>query len=130
MKIRVVRKVRIHKSTTEPAGVMLASLSKVFSYRRMTEDLLLALRYCYYVLAKPLVPDPMYDSMEKKFMESGKCPKDSPLHQCGSDRQEDYLPHVRALALYLMFAAYHSKVGQKQHEFQFAGTLGRLRKKK
>lgn len=123
-------KIRIAKSTKEKAAITLVSLDRVFRYGRMMEDILLSLRYCYYVLAKPLIPDPMYDEMERDFMESGKCPKDSMLHHPGSDVQEDYLPHIRAFALYLLFAAYHGRVGQKAHETQFARCLARQPKRK
>lgn len=106
-KVRIVR---------ERPAVALVALEKIFRYGNMMEDILLALRYCYYVAHKSVVSDSAYDAMELKYMESGKCPKDSPLARPGSDRQEDYLPHIRALSLYLLFAAYNQSVGSEEHK--------------
>lgn len=99
-------KVRIMESD-EPAGVVLETLATVIKYKNITEDLLLALRLSYYCDAESLVSDQVYDAIERGYMESGKCRKDSPLHSPGSDCRDHYYPHIRALALYMQFAAYH-----------------------
>lgn len=65
-------------------------------------DLVLAYRYLYYVHARPIVSDYAYDQIEKEEIEygGGKGVLDKFV---GSDRAEDYPPHIRALALYLAF---------------------------
>lgn len=64
------------------------------------EDFLLALRFLYYVKAKPVVPDAMYDAAERDFIDRPTV-EDSALMNPGSDNPDDYPGHVRALAFYL-----------------------------
>ncbi len=66
----------------------------------LEEDFLLALRFLYYVKAKSVVPDAMYDAAERDFIDRPEI-LDSPLMNPGSDNPDDYPLHVRALAFYL-----------------------------
>lgn len=79
-------------------------------------DILMALRYCYYVKHTSILTDSEYDAMEAEYRDLyGDLP-------VGSDRPEDYTPAQRALALYLLFAlcpvvpAVRKKSGSKQAE--------------
>lgn len=49
-------------------------------------------RYRYYVLAKPTISDQEYDALEREAVE--RLPAGHPVHQCGSDRAQDYEPEV------------------------------------
>jgi len=64
-------------------------------------DLVLAYRYLYYVKGISILSDQAYDSIEKEELEFGA--NSQILKIPGSDRSEDYPPHIRALALYLAF---------------------------
>lgn len=66
----------------------------------LEEDFLLALRFLYYVKAKPVIPDAMYDAAERDFLDRPEV-LDSPLMNPGSDNPADYPEHVKALAFYL-----------------------------
>lgn len=75
------------------------------------EDEVMALRYAYYCKAISLVSDEDYDVLEALAKE--ECPKSSPVYKPGSDKEEDYPPHVRALAMYLIFKYRSPKHVQK-----------------
>jgi len=64
-------------------------------------DLVLAYRYLYYVHATSIMSDQAYDMLEKEEIEFGDGGKI--LETVGSDRAEDYPPHIRALGMYLAF---------------------------
>lgn len=89
------------------------------------EDILLALRYFYYVKAHSLVPDTIYDLAEKEFREREDTDIFStPLNLPGSDNKEDYPHHVMALSLYL------GMVMEKQKERLLeSGKKGKTKKK-
>lgn len=67
------------------------------------EDFLMALRYAYYVKHAPLIPDSLYDQLEREYLNRPEV-EDSPLMQPGSDKEADYPRRIKALWLYL-FAA-------------------------
>lgn len=67
------------------------------------EDSILAHRYLYYVKNNPILTDIQYDKMEHEAKEFDGIPKSSDLYKPGSDKEESYPPHVRALAMYLLF---------------------------
>lgn len=65
-------------------------------------DLIQAYRYLYYCKGISVLSDQAYDALEKEEMEFGAhggILKEAP----SSDNPEDYRPHIRALALYLVF---------------------------
>ncbi len=64
------------------------------------EDFLLCCRYLYYCRHISLISDTLYDWYEKIFLKHNP---ESPLSKPGSDKEEDYEPHVRALGLYFSF---------------------------
>jgi len=71
----------------------------------LAEDILLALRFFYYVKARPLVPDPHYDQAEREYMNRDTTNAfDNPLNEPGSDNADDYPDRVKALALYMALA--------------------------
>lgn len=68
----------------------------------LAEDLLLALRYHYYVKTRSLLGDKMYDEIEKEYMARSSTDEfTTPLNLPGSDKPDDYSDRVKALALYL-----------------------------
>lgn len=68
----------------------------------LAEDILMALRFFYYVKARPLVPDSMYDKIEKEYLTRSSTDEfTTPLNLPGSDKPDDYSDRVKALALYL-----------------------------
>ena len=70
----------------------------------LAEDFLMALRYHYYVKGRGLVPDSMYDAMEKEFLARPDTDEfESPILLPGSDNLADYSDRVKCLALYLAF---------------------------
>lgn len=73
------------------------------------EDLVLAYRYCYYCKGVSLVPDHVYDRLEKEAREVAEL--DSPLHLPGSDLPDHYRPSIRALATYLLMRIYEKQQG-------------------
>ena len=72
-------------------------------------DLVLAYRLLYYVHGISIISDSAYDTLEKEELEFGA--HSEVLKVPGSDRLEDYPPHIRALAIYLAF-----KYGKGQKE--------------
>jgi hypothetical protein len=64
-------------------------------------DLILAYRYCYYVKGVSIVTDQAYDLLEKEAIEFGGGYAE--LTKPGSDKADDYPPHIRALGMYLIF---------------------------
>jgi len=75
----------------------------------LEEDVLLALRFLYYVTAKPVTPDSVYDEAEREFIDRPEV-EDTLLMSPGSDNKDDYPEHVRALAFYLSYMGW--KTGQ------------------
>lgn len=71
---------------------------------KIEEDVLMALRLCYYVKNRPLLADATYDRLEKAFTDSERCGDESPILLPGSSLEDSYAPRVRALALYLILA--------------------------
>lgn len=71
--------------------------------QNLDEDVMLALRYLYYVKARPVVPDALYDAAERHLLARTDLPDESLMLQPGSDNPEDYPDRVRALAFYLQF---------------------------
>jgi len=78
------------------------------------EDILLALRYAYYVHAKPLVPDTKYDEAETEYVNRPEI-EDTPLMNPGSDKEQDYPARVRALCLYLGLARLDQSTGKARN---------------
>jgi hypothetical protein len=70
-------------------------------------DLCLAYRYLYYVKNMPLISDKAYDDIEAEELEFGVC--SDVLRVPGSDKEGDYPPHIRALALYLALKHFKRK---------------------
>lgn len=52
------------------------------------ETEVLAHRYLYYVLAEPILPDLVYDVLEREARE--QCPLTSPVHKVGSSLASSY----------------------------------------
>lgn len=50
-------------------------------------------RYCYYVLASPLLPDAEYDKIERAAREV--LPESSPVHRVGSSLPSSYSDEVK-----------------------------------
>ena len=73
-------------------------------------DLTLAYRYLYYVQGISILSDEAYDRLEKEETEFGAGGQILEK-MVGSDKSEDYPPHIRALGLYLGF-----KYGTKRNE--------------
>ena len=69
--------------------------------RDLEEDVLMALRYAYYVEAKPLVADATYDTAEAAYLQRDDIPEDSGVMNPGSDNAKDYSKSQHALALYM-----------------------------
>lgn len=65
-------------------------------------DLVLAYRYLYYVKGISILSDQAYDKLEAEEIEFGSN-GDILNKAVGSDKEDDYPNHVRALALYLAF---------------------------
>lgn len=75
-------------------------------------DLVLAYRCAYYCHHISLVTDSAYDALEKEeieFGQNGHLLKD----KVGSDKLEDYPPHIRALTMYLLFKYAEREKGKK-----------------
>lgn len=70
-------------------------------------DLVMAYRYLYYVQGISILSDVAYDELEKEEIEFGA--HGDLLRTPGSDRNEDYPEHIRALAIYLVFKYGKSK---------------------
>jgi NAD-dependent DNA ligase len=75
---------------------------------QLEEDILCALRFLYYVKARPVAPDAMYDAAEREFINRPETPEDSPLMNPGSDKATDYSERARALAFYLSILGWES----------------------
>jgi hypothetical protein len=65
------------------------------------EDILMGLRYAYYVNNVSTIPDAIYDSWEAAELRVAA--KNSPLRKPGSDIKEDYELRIRALGMYFTF---------------------------
>ncbi len=70
---------------------------------KLEEDVLMALRFLYYIKAKSVVPDARYDEAEKEYLLRDGT-DDSLLMNPGSDNPVDYPPQIHPLALYLALA--------------------------
>lgn len=71
----------------------------------MAEDLLMALRYNYYVKARPLVSDAIYDIAEREYLTRETTDTfGTPLNTVGSSNPDSYPDRVKALALYVHMA--------------------------
>lgn len=60
------------------------------------EDRVLLHRYCYYVLALPLVSDFEYDTYEREAR--AVCPPESPVHGVGSCLPSSYPERIKHMA--------------------------------
>lgn len=67
----------------------------------MTEDLVHAYRFLYYVKNISIISDKDYDALEREVIEFDGVPQNSAIFKPGSDNKEDYPDHIRSLALYL-----------------------------
>lgn len=65
------------------------------------EDVLMALRYHYYVNHKPICTDGAYDVAERDFLERPTTDFESPVSAVGSDIPESYPLRIRLLAGYM-----------------------------
>src|SRR5437868_494576 len=65
------------------------------------EDILLGLRYAYYVNHISAIPDMVYDKWEKRCL--GEVSQNSLLRKPGSDNKNDYPDRIRALGMYFTF---------------------------
>lgn len=64
------------------------------------EKTVLAHRYLYYCLSKPVISDYEYDKLEKEALKV--VAEDSVIRECGSDLEDSYSDEVKNLAkLYL-----------------------------
>lgn len=57
---------------------------------------IMAHRYLYYVLARPVISDREYDELEKEAVAA--LPPDHPVHLPGSDRGSDYTTEAKQAA--------------------------------
>mgnify|MGYP003341004746 CR=1 FL=1 len=64
------------------------------------EDEVMAHRYLYYVLASPVLPDAVYDVIERRAREV--CPPESVVHKVGSSLPSSYTTQQIALAKRLL----------------------------
>lgn len=85
----------LNEETCTPMNLALASVPS------FEEDFLAALRFLYYVRAKPAVPDNFYDRAEKDLLSRSE---PELLMQPGSDSEEDYPDHIKALSIYIQLA--------------------------
>lgn len=84
---------------------------------KLAEDFLLALRYHYYVKARSLVPDAVYDAAERDYMERPTTDTfSSMLSAPGSDNPDSYPDRVKALALYLAFDDHDKLVSHQRRK--------------
>jgi NAD-dependent DNA ligase len=60
------------------------------------EEQVLLNRYCYYVLANPLIPDSVYDQIERAAREF--YPADNVVHKVGSCLPSSYPDRIKKLA--------------------------------
>lgn len=60
------------------------------------ERLVLAHRFLYYVIGRPVLPDKTYDDLEERAMAA--CDMASEVWQPGSDLASDYPPEIITLA--------------------------------
>lgn len=65
-----------------------------------TEDIVMAHRYLYYVLAEPVISDFEYDALERMAREIA--PPESPVHCVGSSLSSSYTPQQIAFAKELL----------------------------
>lgn len=103
-KIKSVHQARFLQRDVGELPIPQADREKLIDMKRVGVgvDLVLAYRYLYYVQGISMLSDQAYDALEKEEMEFGAY--GSLLKQnVGSDRSEDYSPHIRALAIYLAF---------------------------
>lgn len=63
------------------------------------EEQVLLHRYCYYVLADPILPDSEYDKIEREARYI--YPSDSVVHLVGSSLPSSYPEHIKQMALKL-----------------------------
>lgn len=61
------------------------------------EDEVMAHRYLYYVMSDPVLPDNVYDRLERQAREV--CPPESPVHGVGSSLPSSYTESQINLAL-------------------------------
>ncbi len=66
----------------------------------ISERILLAHRYLYYVLGRPVISDFEYDKLEREHLK--KFPDSVAMNQPGSDKAEHYSAEVQRLALILL----------------------------
>jgi len=59
------------------------------------EEQVLVHRYCYYVLANPLVPDVVYDQIEREARKV--YPEDNVVHKVGSSLPSSYPEWIKEL---------------------------------
>ena len=90
-----------------PEEIGMPSITKSWDFAQLKKastgvDLIMSYRYLYYVKGKPLLTDKEYDDLEAEEVEYG-AGGEVLKRLVGSDREEDYPPHIRALALYLAF---------------------------
>ena len=71
-------------------------------------DILMALRWAYYVKGMSLVTDYEYDKLEKEFIAQG-----GPPLPVGSSNPEDYPPGIRALGVYLILGGESPRPAKK-----------------
>lgn len=75
-----------------------AALKRILPLSDFDLDMVMACRYAYYVLHKPILTDVDYDRLEKDYtMVNDRLP-------VGSERKEDYTEAQRSLALYFLFS--------------------------
>ncbi len=75
-----------------------ANMKRILPLSEFDLDMVMACRYAYYVLTKPILKDYDYDVLEKDYtMVNGPLP-------VGSSKKEDYSEAQRSLALYFLFS--------------------------
>ena len=103
------------KKTKAAAGkrrqvvLTVSRLTKVFQLD-FHANILLALRYAYYVKSRPLVTDEIYDNIERAYF-GNKTEIHPKMRLPGSDREADYPPSIRALYMYLALAMHERRKG-------------------
>jgi NAD-dependent DNA ligase len=86
---------------------MKKQLTKLRDWKSIESEVLAA-RYAYYILAKPIMSDRHYDDLER--MAKQICPENSEVHSIGSTHQEDYPWKIKSKARALVNQMYSTSV--------------------
>ena len=80
----------------------------------MTGDYLMAYRFLYYCRHISLLSDKAYDHLEKQYKTSNRAGYER--LSVGSDSEDSYSPHIRALGMYLVLREQHKPEKVKSND--------------